>query len=229
MTDKSVNSRKSNPSHALPVLGRNTLAFVCCVLASLLFLSGCSKNYQYTDTKKEGPVVILGDSLSEGVDIKTEETFVAVLSKRLGVEIVNLGKKGITTGESLPRIDKEVLPLKPALVIIELGGNDALQDVEPDVTQKNLQSMIDKVHATKTPVLLLGVRGGVFNDKFENMFEDLASSNDIAYVSDILAGILKNPGLKVDTIHPNAKGHEVLADRVEPTLRDVLKRIGKIK
>lgn len=153
----------------------------------------------------------------------------AVLSKRLGVEIVNLGKKGITTGESLPRIDKEVLPLKPALVIIELGGNDALQDVEPDVTQKNLQSMIDKVHATKTPVLLLGVRGGVFNDKFENMFEDLASSNDIAYVSDILAGILKNPGLKVDTIHPNAKGHEVLADRVEPTLRDVLKRIGKIK
>ena len=114
-------------------------------------------------------------------------------------------------------------------MIIELGGNDALQDVEPDVTQKNLQSMIDKVHATKTPVLLLGVRGGVFNDKFENMFEDLASSNDIAYVSDILAGILKNPGLKVDTIHPNAKGHEVLADRVEPTLRDVLKRIGKIK
>lgn len=210
----------------MPVLGLKGLASV---IVAVFLLVGCSKSVRFADSPKSGPVVVLGDSLSEGYDIEKSETFVSVLSKRTGLEIVNLGKKGATTAESLPRMEKEVLPLKPSLVIIELGGNDALQKVDRALTKKNLQTMIDKVHATKTPVLLLGVRGGLFSDKFAEMYEDLASSNEVAYVPDILEGILTTPSLRVDNIHPNAEGHKVLADRVEPTLKDLLKKIGKLK
>lgn len=225
MTDKSVDPRKCYPSHGLPVLYR---AGWPSLLLLLLFLAGCSSEVKFADKTKSGPVVILGDSLAAGYELEKKESFVAVLSERLGTEIVNLGLKGATTADSLPRVAKEVLPLKPSLVIIELGGNDALQKIELDLTRQNLQKMIDEVHQTETPILILGVRGGLMSDKFADMFEDLSSTNNLAYVPNILEGILTSPTLRIDNIHPNAQGHIVIADRVEPVLKPLLEKIGKI-
>ena len=183
---------------------------------------------KYADKPRSGPVVILGDSLAAGYQLEPNENFVAVLSERLGVEIVNLGRKGATTADSLPRVAEEVLPLKPSLVIIELGGNDVLQKVDLEITRQNLQKMIDEVHQAETPILILGVRGGLLSDKFADLFEGLSSQNNLAYVPNILEGILTSPTLRIDNIHPNAQGHIVIADRVEPVLKPLLQKIGKI-
>ena len=174
-------------------------------------------------------MVILGDSLAAGYEMPKGAGFVEVLSQRLGLEIENLGQNGATTAESLPRVAKEVLPLKPSLVIIELGGNDALRKVDPAETRENLAQMIRAVQEQGIPVMLLGVRGGLMSDRFDEMFDGLVSEFQTAYVPDLLDGILTHPELKHDNIHPNAKGHQALADKVEPELRRVLLAIGKVK
>lgn len=222
MSYKSVDARKCDPFHVQFV--RSFLAFAW--LCLLVLPAGCSNSVKFADRTSSGPVVVLGDSLAAGYQLPEGQGFVDVLESRLGVEIENLSKSGITTTESLPRIKKEVLPLEPSLVIIELGGNDALQKKDVAETRANLQKMIDQVHEEKIPVMLLGVRGGLMSDKFEDMFEDLASDNEVAYVPNILDGLLTKPGLRIDNIHPNAKGHQLIADKVEPVLAELLQKIG---
>lgn len=197
------------------------------MLLLLLFLvQACSQEVKFTDAKREGPVVILGDSLAVGKDVPEGKGFVPVLSERLDLEIVNLGINGITTKDSIPRVEAEVLPLKPSLVILELGGNDVLGKIEPAETKVNLQTMIDELQKEKIPILILGVRGGALKDKLAGHFESLASDNGLAYVPDILKGILTSPTLRVDYVHPNDKGHELIADRVEPVLRELCQKLG---
>lgn len=169
--------------------------------------------------------MVLGDSLAEGYLAPPEASFPSVLEKRLEIELVNLGQRGATTADSVPRVKEEVLPLEPALVVLELGGNDALQKVDPEVTRANFQTMIDELHGAGVPILLLGVRGGLFKDKFADLYPELAEENGLAYVPDILDGILTSPTLRVDNVHPNAAGHQKIADKVEPELRRLLEQI----
>lgn len=192
----------------------------------LALLAGCSgQKVRHADAKKDGPVVMLGDSLGAGFELRPEEGFVALLGQRLGISIVNLSKSGSTTEQALPRIKAEVLPLKPSLVMLELGGNDALQRVERAKVRENLATMIKELHAEGIPVILLGVRGGLLRDGYEGMFESLAEEYETGLVADILDGVLSDPSLKIDHIHPNAKGHIKLADRIEPELRRVWEQV----
>ncbi len=174
-------------------------------------------------------MVILGDSLGAGYEMTKGDGFVEVLGGRLGIEITNLSKSGITTGDTRPRVKEEVLPLKPSLVLLQVGGNDALQKVDPARTKENLAAMIEELQGAGIPVILLGVRGGLLNDDYKDVYKDLASTYQTGFVPDLLDGILTHPELKIDSIHPNAKGHQVVADHVEPELRRVLALIGGLQ
>lgn len=169
---------------------------------------------------------MLGDSLGAGYEMKAGDGFVEVLGKRLGIEITNLSQSGITTADTRPRVKDEVLPLAPSLVIVEVGGNDALQRVEPAKTRENLSAIIEELQTAGVPVILLGVQGGLLRDDYKGIYEDLASKYQTGYVPNILDGILTHPELKLDSIHPNAKGHLLVADHVEPELRRVLGMVG---
>ncbi|MGE0494792.1 MAG: arylesterase [Vulcanimicrobiota bacterium] len=201
---------------------RRILVFVC-----LLFLVGCHHEVAHLN-RSEGPVVILGDSLAAGTGAAPGEGFVDLLEQRLGVEIVNRGVPGNTTAQGLARLERDVLRLKPALVIVELGGNDVLQKVDPQQTFANLEKIIEAIQANDVPVLLLGIRGGLVKDRFASEFRRLARAKQAALVENIMEGVLTQPGLKADPIHPNAAGYRVLADRVEPTLKRLLQQIGKL-
>lgn len=172
-------------------------------------------------------MVVLGDSLSKGVGIKPEETWVALVAGKQGIEIENLAKTGFNTEVSVPRVDKEVLPLKPRLVVVELGGNDALQRVEKSKTEANLEAILGKLQEEKIPVLLLGVQGGVLSDPYEDMFASLAHTYQTGYVSNILEGIVGHQELLVDNFHPNGKGHALIAERVGPVLEAMLEAQGR--
>lgn len=178
------------------------------------------------DRPRQGPVVVLGDSLGAGYGVARGEGFVEILGSRLSIEIVNLSQSGITTETSRPRIASEVLPLNPSLVILQLGGNDALRKVPLAQTRSHLAAMIEELQAAGLPVIVLGVRGGVLSDAYEGLFEGLVEEYKTGYVSDILQGILTRADMKVDHIHPNAQGHLRIADRVEPELRRVWSLLG---
>ncbi len=168
-------------------------------------------------------VLVLGDSLSEGVGAsQTDKAYIGLLESRLGVTIINRGRSGDTTGMALARYDSDVAPEKPDILIVLLGGNDYLRRLPQEETFRNLRAIIERAHKDGAVVLLLGVRGGLLNDKFDNDFRDLAEEMHVLFVPNVLDGIIGHAELMADQIHPNDRGYALVADKVEPALRSLV-------
>lgn len=167
-------------------------------------------------------IIAFGDSLVVGFGASPGNGFVAILSNRLGRPIVNAGRNGDTTQTSLERLEQDVLSQDPRIVLLLLGGNDALRKVAVEETFDRLATMIDRIHQTGAAVVLVGVRGSLFGDRYEHAFEALAEAKQVNYVPDILRGIFGHPSLMADAIHPNNDGNLLMADRLESVLRELL-------
>ena len=129
-----------------------------------------------------------------------------------------------TASQLISSID-QALQLQPRVVLLCLGGNDALRSVSPDETFANLSTMIDRFHQAGSFVVLLGVRSVGISDKNAKRFEQLAKSKRVLLVPNILAGILFTPSLMSDEIHPNDKGYAKIAERLEAALLPLLPRL----
>ncbi|OGE76019.1 MAG: hypothetical protein A3C85_00605 [Candidatus Doudnabacteria bacterium RIFCSPHIGHO2_02_FULL_48_21] len=168
-------------------------------------------------------IIAFGDSLVTGYGLTTVgDDFVSLLSKRTGSQIINAGLNGDTTGSALSRLEKDVLSQDPRIVIVLLGGNDALRHVPVEETFRNLGAIIDGIHAKGSAVILVGVKGSFFGDKYDNEFDRLADAKKVNYIPDILKGLFGHADLMTDAIHPNARGHAIMADRIEPVLKKLL-------
>ncbi len=170
---------------------------------------------------KNQKVVAFGDSLIEGVGGTEGNDFVSVAGRRLGVVIVNKGKGGDTTESALTRVG-DVLVEEPGIVIVLLGGNDALRRIPKKDTFENLSIIIERFQDAGVVVVLLGVRGGILNDGYEGDYHALAKKYHTAYVSNILDGLIGNSKYMYDGIHPNDAGYSIIADRVAPVLQKVM-------
>lgn len=168
-------------------------------------------------------VIAFGDSLVEGVGASTGHDVVSLLSARVGVPIVNAGRSGDTTGRALARLDSAVLSRSPRVVIVVLGGNDVLRRVAHEETFANLDAIVGRIRGRGAAVILVGLSVGVFTDAYGSGYENLARRTSSGLVPDVLAGILGHPDLMADHIHPNDRGYRMMADRIEPVLRDLLK------
>ena len=140
-----------------------------------------------------------------------------MLSRRVGRSITNAGRLGDTTGSALQRLDSAVLSRNPAIVIVLLGGNDLLQGLPVQQTVDNMNTILDRIRAKNAAVILVGV-SDVY-DPFGGALPGIASRTSSTLVPAILDGVLGNPSLMFDTVHPNNAGHQVMADRIEPALR----------
>lgn len=185
-----------------------------------------SAEYPITNTPLSGTkVVAFGDSLVEGVG-SPNGGFVTALSERLQTEldgpIVNLGKAGDTTAEALARI-AAVQQVDPDVVMILLGGNDAIRRVPSEEVFQNLRTIITSLQAEGAAVIVLGIRGGLSNAAYQREFPNLARETGAEYVPDVLDGIMGERELMFDTIHPNQAGYELIADRIEPVLSALLR------
>lgn len=178
---------------------------------------------------KNGIIVAFGDSLTAGIGAtdtegeagKLHNDLPSQLSRKIGIQIINKGHSGDTTQAALDRID-EVIELDPGTVIVLLGGNDYLRRVPIDTTFANLTRIIDAFQANDTRVVLLGVRGGLLNDIFEERFEQLAKDQGVPFVPNVLDGILDDKALMFDAIHPNNAGYAIIADKVAPVLKKAI-------
>ncbi len=167
-------------------------------------------------------IIAFGDSLVVGFGASPGNDFVSILPARLGHPIINAGRNGDTTQTGLERLERDVLSRDPRIVILLLGGNDTLRKVPVDETFDRLATIIDRIHQTGAAVILVGVRGSLLGDKYEDEFEALAEAKQTNYVPDILSGIFGHPSLMTDAIHPNNEGNVLMADRLEPVLRELL-------
>jgi len=184
------------------------------------------------------PVVLLfGDSLTAGSGVAPDEAFPARIQARLNaggrrVRIVNAGLAGETSAAGVRRI-AWVLRAPVEASVLELGGNDGLRGLPLDQTESNLQAILDTVKA-KSPdaaLVVAGVRlppnlGPHYTDAFESMFPRLAKANDAALIPRLLAGVGGDRELMSgDGIHPNAAGHQRVAETLWQTLEPLLSRL----
>ena len=180
-----------------------------------------------------GPrVVFLGDSLTAGYGLAEDQAFPALLGELLEqegrpVEVVNAGVSGDTTAGGLARVDW-ILAQAPEVVVVGLGGNDALRGLPLDGTEENLREIVTRCQASGARVLLLGMRmlpnyGPDYVRRFESIYPRLAKELDVPLVPFLLAKVGGVRRLNQDDgIHPTAEGQRLVAQNVLPYLRKLV-------
>ena len=181
-------------------------------------------------------VVFLGDSITAGYGLSESEAFPAILERRLhdsgiAARVVNAGVSGDTTAGGLRRIDW-VLEQHPDVLVVGLGANDALRGQPLESVEANLRAIVERGRSAGADVLLLGMRiptnyGRDYAEGFAAIYPKVARSRGVPLVPFALDGVGGHPALNLeDGIHPNVRGHEVVADNVYPYLKEALARRG---
>ena len=204
----------------------NYKKIIIIVMTGVLILIGIYylfNNENITNYPSRGTdIIAFGDSLVEGMGSSGGNDFVSLLSKKIDQPIINLGHSGDTTEDGVKRIG-ELDKYNPKIVILLLGGNDSLKKISISDTHKNLEIIIKNIQSRGAIVLLLGVRGGIFNDVFDKEFKNLSSNYHTAFASDILGGLFGDVRYMSDIIHPNNLGYEIIANRIYPVINKILK------
>lgn len=174
-------------------------------------------------------ILVFGDSLSAGYGIDPARGWVSLLDAKLrssgySYRIVNASVSGETTAGGLARLPRALQTQHPAVVIIELGGNDGLRALPIAEMRSNLARMISLCKESRASVLLLGIRmpgnyGPRFTAEFEGVYSGLAKQFRIPMVPFLLEGVASQAGLmQADGIHPNEQGQPLLLANVWPVL-----------
>jgi len=181
-------------------------------------------------------ILVLGDSLSDGFQLKRSDAYPALIADKLraanlNFQVINASATGGTTDGGLQRLPPH-LKRKIDIFVLELGINDAFRGVPVDQIESNLQAIIDKVKARNpnVRVVIAGMQlpnyaADDYVFAFGKMFAELAAKNGADLVPYLLDGVTGNPSLNLpDGIHPNAAGQKILAENVwrvlEPIARD---------
>ena len=167
-------------------------------------------------------IIAFGDSLTEGVGAPSGKTYPDRLSASLGVPILNKGVRGNTTSEALARLDRDVLRSDPKIVLLLLGGNDLLRRVPREETLRDYEEVVKRIQAKGALVIVLSLEAGMGAELAKSVRE-IAERNGCPIVRDILGGIMGQSDLMSDPVHPNDRGYELLAKKVEPVLKRYMK------
>jgi acyl-CoA thioesterase-1 len=179
-------------------------------------------------------LVALGDSLTAGLGLETDQAYPALLERQLRTEgldltVINAGVSGDTTAAGLRRAEW-ALEGDVRAVIVALGGNDGLRGLPIDQMKQNLADIVSLARSRGIAVLLAGMEappnfGVTYTAQFRGVFQELAREHDVAFMPFLLDGVAGDPALnQADGIHPNAAGAAIVAVRV----REALKPLGPV-
>lgn len=179
-------------------------------------------------------ILVLGDSLSAGYGIDQTSGWVSLLQRRLQEKslpyrVVNASISGDTTSGGRTRIAAALDSHRPAIVIVELGGNDGLRGLPLSEMQKNLAAIIEQCQKRKVRVLLVGMRlppnyGPQYTEKFQQMYAELARRYRVPLVPFLLEGIAGNQDLmQPDGVHARAAGQPIMLENVWKVLEPMLR------
>lgn len=178
-------------------------------------------------------MIVLGDSLTEGIGVAKESAYPALLEKKLHEigkkewTVMNAGVSGSTTASAVSRM-KWLLKTKPEVILLVLGANDGLRGLKVEDSQKNLAHAIEYAQQQKVRIILGGLYmppnyGADYTDKFKKMYSSLASQHKVTFVPFVLDKVAGNPKYNLaDGIHPNEEGHKIIADNIFQILKGAL-------
>jgi acyl-CoA thioesterase-1 len=181
-------------------------------------------------------IVALGDSLTAGYGVLSQESFperleAALVKRGHDVEIVNAGVSGDTVADGLARLDWALGDGADG-VIVELGANDMLRGQDPALTRDRLDELLGKIAERKLPMLVAGMvaapnLGADYGARYNPMFGELATKYGSLLYPFFLDGVAGISGLnQADGIHPNARGVDVIVERILPSVESLIERIS---
>lgn len=206
-----------------PWLTSNKALFrpIAALVCTLLFGVACNKPEPAMNKLPDDAVILaFGDSLTYGTGASAGHDYPSILSQQIGREVVNAGVPGEISQEGLERLPVELDKHQPDLLILTHGGNDILRKIPADQTRENLKAMIAEAKQRHIPVVLLGVPefGLLFLHSAE-IYAALAESEQIPNDLEVLPTILASKELKSDTVHPNDRGYQRLAETIAALLQ----------
>lgn len=199
------------------ILGRGGIKiFFLLILCSALFflLWNLAKPKIKNIDSKGRNIICFGNSITFGYGAESRENYPLLLSKLVGIEVINAGVNGDTAANALARIETDVLTREPLLVIVEFGGNDFLERVPLKETLANLEKIIDLIQAKGAMAALTDVSAGLFLRQYRPAYYRLCRKKGAIFIPSIMAGLITNPSMKSDFFHPNAKGYSIINQRV---------------
>lgn len=179
-------------------------------------------------------LAVFGDSLAAGFGLPENQAFPARLEAALkerghNVRVINAGVSGDTSAGGKARLDW-TLADKPQIIMVELGGNDALRGLDPAQTEANLDDILARAKASGATVMLAGMLappnfGREYQQQFDGLYQRLADKHKVALYPFFLDGVAMDPKLnQQDGIHPSAAGVEVIVQRILPSVEAVVKQ-----
>lgn len=179
-------------------------------------------------------IIFFGNSLTAGYGVESGQAFPALIQQKidsagLNYEVINAGLSGETTASGKNRVEW-VLEQGVDVFVLELGGNDGLRGIDTGETKENLQEIIDYVKKDfpDAEIVLAGMQippnmGERYAERFREIYKELAEKNDVILIPFLLESVGGERDLNLpDGIHPNVKGHKIVAENVWEVLEDIL-------
>ena len=199
-------------------------------MKTLLALFLCCHAYAAEAPLKK--MVIIGDSITEGYGIKRELAYPQLLQQKLdkeklGWRVINSGISGSTSASAVSRIAWH-LKQRPDLIVLALGGNDGLRGSDVKAMEENLNKAVESAKRTGVKIVLAGIKvppnyGAAYTSAFEAVFPRVAQKNGVPFIPYLLDHVGGDKNLNLDDgIHPNEKGHAIIAETVFKALRSYL-------
>lgn len=184
-------------------------------------------------------ILALGNSLTAGFMVATEEAYPALLEQKLIAagyvcRVINAGINGETSGGALSRIS-QALTLDPDIVILETGINDHLMGLDPALTAKNIRRMVQICRENGVMVILVGMRPvpafGGDEVAFARLYPTIAQEEAVTLIPSFLAGVVDTSTgnsvlTQADGVHPTAAGYKVVAETVYPYVLEAIKQLS---
>jgi acyl-CoA thioesterase-1 len=204
---------------------------VSTLLLAGLLLAGCERGASFGDIRNLGSrgenIICFGDSLTEGVGAGSGEDYPSMLARQIAQPVINAGRRGDTSADGLARLEREVLERDPRLVIVLFGGNDFFRRLPVSESKKNLAEIVRRIHERGAMAVVAGLRLGLFTDEYGPIYREIAGKNGALYIPEVLEGILNDPKLKSDTIHPNGAGYRLIAERIVARVKPLLEEADR--
>jgi lysophospholipase L1-like esterase len=156
-------------------------------------------------------IICFGDSLTSGYGATPGMDYPAQLSRLVGRPVINAGRSGETTVSALARLDRDVLSRSPRIVLVTLGGNDLMRGMDRQQAFGNLKAIVTSIQARGALVIIGGVEAPIWGRGFEEGYRQVSKETGAVLIPDVLKGIMGNPNLMHDAIHPNDSGYAAMA------------------
>lgn len=199
------------------------LVIFAIIIMAVIYINKGNTNNHICQLKGEN-IITIGDSIANGFGVNSNDSFAIKSAKLLNKNPIKMGINGETSAGLLMRIDKTLSSIDNiAAIFISIGGNDFLRNIDRNITESNIDKIVENSKKYTNCIVLLGIPSSVSGSILGNVspiYNNISKKYNILVESKSMVEILKDRTLKVDQIHPNEAGHNMIATNISTLIKN---------